>query len=319
VNLIASMRYLVALNEHRHFGRAAEACHITQPALSNALRALEESFNIPIVKRGRTYLGLTPEGERVLQTAQRMLYEQEMLEQDLFSTIDNPRGHLQIGAVPMAIPVATCFASMLQAAYPNIVPIVRSMTSHEIETKLGALTLDIGLGYAERIGMQGVKCALIPQYTESYYLLRRRMTTATGTDSVGPHQGEDISWREAAALPLCVLTPDMHNRTIIDQAFAEVGCQVKPAMETDSIVTLLMSAQLGDVCGILPAALIRLVGHIADVEVRLLVNPSRGVPVGFLTLEGGRPSRALQAALAFINSPAWENELKKQTRPQIPS
>ena len=43
MNLLASMRYLVALSEHRHFGRAAQACHITQPALSNALRALEES------------------------------------------------------------------------------------------------------------------------------------------------------------------------------------------------------------------------------------------------------------------------------------
>ena len=46
MNLIASMRYLVALNEHRHFGRAAQACYITQPALSNALRALEEELSL---------------------------------------------------------------------------------------------------------------------------------------------------------------------------------------------------------------------------------------------------------------------------------
>lgn len=317
MNLIASMRYLVALNVHRHFGRAAEACHITQPALSNALRALEESLDVAIVKRGRTYQGLTQEGERVLLTAQRMLYEQEMLEQDLFSTVDHPQGHLHIGVVPMAIPVAACFAAMLQAAYPGIVPIVRAMTSHEIETGLGALTLDIGLGYAERVGMQGVKCTLIPQYTESYYLLRRRDVAdvaSPGTTS-WPHLGDDISWAEAATLPLCVLTPDMHNRTIIDQAFAEAGCKIKPAMETDAIVTLLLSAQFGRVCGILPAALIRLVGQTHDLEARLLVNPSRGVSVGFLTLEGARPSRALQAALAFVKTPEWETTLKHQTQP----
>jgi DNA-binding transcriptional LysR family regulator len=316
VNLIASMRYLVALNEHRHFGRAAEACHITQPALSNAMRALEESLKVAIIKRGRTYLGLTLEGERVLLTAQRMLFEQEMLEQDLFSTVDNPQGHLHIGAVPMAIPVATSFAAMLHASHPNIVPIVRSMTSHEIETRLGALTLDIGLGYAERVGMQDVKCTLIPQYTENYYLLRRR-TPVNGhlRDADWPHLGADMTWQEAATLPLCVLTPDMHNRAIIDHAFAEAGCKIKPAMETDAIVTLLLSAQLGQVCGILPAALIRLVSHRDDLEACLLVNPSRGVPVGFLTLEGGRPSRALQAALSFAETADWTEALKKQIQP----
>lgn len=52
MNLLASMRYLVALNEHRHFGRAAQASHITQPALSNALRALEREFGVLIVNRG---------------------------------------------------------------------------------------------------------------------------------------------------------------------------------------------------------------------------------------------------------------------------
>ncbi|MEG0557168.1 MAG: LysR family transcriptional regulator, partial [Comamonas sp.] len=53
MNLLTSMRYLVALNEHRHFARAAQACHITQPALSNALRALEAEFDAVIVRRGR--------------------------------------------------------------------------------------------------------------------------------------------------------------------------------------------------------------------------------------------------------------------------
>ncbi|MFM6991368.1 MAG: LysR family transcriptional regulator, partial [Rhodoferax sp.] len=50
MNLLSSLRYLVALQEHKHFGRAAEACHITQPALSNAIRALEREFGVVIVK-----------------------------------------------------------------------------------------------------------------------------------------------------------------------------------------------------------------------------------------------------------------------------
>ena len=48
MNLLDAMRYLAALAQHRHFGRAAEACHITQPALSNAVRALEQEFGVTI-------------------------------------------------------------------------------------------------------------------------------------------------------------------------------------------------------------------------------------------------------------------------------
>jgi DNA-binding transcriptional LysR family regulator len=81
MNILASLRYLVALNEHKHFGRAAQACHVTQPALSNALRSLEAEYKVVIVKRGRTFAGLTPEGERVLAAAQRMLQEHALLHQ----------------------------------------------------------------------------------------------------------------------------------------------------------------------------------------------------------------------------------------------
>lgn len=73
--MLSSLRYPVALHEHRRFGRAAQACNITQPALSNALRALETEFNVVIVKRDRTYAGLTAQGERVLASAQSMLHE----------------------------------------------------------------------------------------------------------------------------------------------------------------------------------------------------------------------------------------------------
>jgi DNA-binding transcriptional LysR family regulator len=100
MNLLASMRYLVALSEHRHFGRAALACHITQPALSNAMRALEQEFKVVIIQRGRTYAGLTPEGERVLATAQRMLFEHRVLEQELGHQRDFRRARRSAKAGP---------------------------------------------------------------------------------------------------------------------------------------------------------------------------------------------------------------------------
>ena len=59
------LEYLVALDRERHFGRAAAACHVSQPALSEAIRSLERELGVPLVVRGRRFEGLTPEGERV--------------------------------------------------------------------------------------------------------------------------------------------------------------------------------------------------------------------------------------------------------------
>src|SRR4051812_26788831 len=178
MNLLASMRYLVALSEHGHFGRAAQACHITQPALSNAMKALEEDFGVVIVKRGRNYAGLTPEGERVLATAQRMLREHSVLQQELGAEAGKPRGVLRIGAVPTAIPVLARFAAQLQARHPGIVPVVLSMSSGELEAGLERLSLDLALGYTERMKLQGGQLKAWPQYTEHYFLLRRAKKAA---------------------------------------------------------------------------------------------------------------------------------------------
>ena len=173
MNLLSSLKYLVALHEHQHFGRAAQACHITQPALSNALRALENEFQVVIVKRDRVYAGLTPEGERVLATAQLMLHEHANLQQDLKSETHLPRGTLRIAAVPTAVPIAARFAAKLQARHSGITPVVLSMSSAALEQGLEDLSIDLALGYTDRMGLRGTRLKAWPQYVEHYFLLRR--------------------------------------------------------------------------------------------------------------------------------------------------
>jgi len=190
MNLLSSLRYLVALNEHQHFGRAALACHITQPALSNALRALEAEFNVVIVNRDRAYVGLTPEGERVLASAHLMLHEHAILQQSLKSDVNVPRGPMRIGAVPTAIPVAARFAAMLKSQYPGIVPIVLTMSSSDLENGLEDLSIDLALGYSERMGLKSTRLIAHAQYTERYFLLRR----ATKMHRHGLQIGAAMTW-----------------------------------------------------------------------------------------------------------------------------
>jgi DNA-binding transcriptional LysR family regulator len=301
MNLLASMRYLVALSEHQHFGRAATACHITQPALSNAMRALEEEFKVVIVKRGRNYAGLTPEGEQVLAAAQRMLREHNLLQQDLASETHRPRGPLRIGAVPTAVPILARFAARLQARHPGIVPEVLSMSSPELETGLETLSLDLALGYTERMKLDGAQLSAWPQYTEHYFLLRRAKAPHGEELRIGARMG----WKEAAALPLALLTPGMHNRTIIDNAFAAAGVPVEPALETNSILALALSVQAGEVCTVMPGALVGAVRGYRELEALPLVEPEVRTPIGFMAQAGVRPSRALEAALAMAQDADW--------------
>ena len=297
MNLLDAMRYLVALEQHRHFGRAASACHITQPALSNALRALERELGVAIVRRGRSYAGLTVEGERVLASANRLLHEHERLRQDLHSSAGTPRGTLSIGAVPTTIPVAARFAAALQSRHRGIVPIVRSLSSHEIETGLESLSLDIGLGYTDR----GTRFKAVPQYVEQYFLLRRAPVAAEARVQLG----EVVTWHEAARMALCLLTPDMHNRAIIDGAFREAGAEVNAAIETNSIVTVVLSVLHGDVCAILPGALLALARGYPGLEALPLREPEVRTSIGFMVVGGDRLSRTLEAALALAEDDDW--------------
>ncbi len=301
MNLLSSMRYLVALNEHRHFGRAAKACHITQPALSNALRALESEFNVMIVKRDRNYAGLTPEGERVLATAQFMLHEHAILQQELSSEINLPRGSMRIGAVPTAMPIVARFAAMLQARHPGILPAVLSLSSSDLEKGLEDLSIDLALGYTERMGLRGTRLSAWPQYTERYFLLRRAATPHPEGLQIGPA----MRWKDAAGLPLCLLTPEMHNRRIVDAAFTTAGQPVNPAIETNSILTMALSVVAGNVCSVMPGALVGAVRGYRELEALPLTDPDVRTPIGFMSHAAARPSRALEAALALAQDAEW--------------
>ena len=320
MNLLTSMRYLVALNEHRHFGRAALACHVTQPALSNALRALEEEFGIVIVRRGRVFAGFTPEGEQVLATALAMLRAEEGLRQDLSLGAGRLRGQLRMAAVPTAMPMLTRFAALLRERQPGVVPVVLSMSSAEIESGLEDLSLDLALGYIERMparNPRGPRLQSWPQYQEHYYLLCR-----AGPAGGRPFGfGEPIAWREAADRPLCLLTPDMHNRTVIDEAFSSVGCVVRPAIETNSVLALLMAVTDGEektggdaagdtgrsgMAAVLPGAMVATVRHTPGLLARPLRSPELLTPIGFMAQQGVAPTRALQAALDLQGGAEWQ-------------
>jgi DNA-binding transcriptional LysR family regulator len=303
MNLLEALRYLAALDQHRHFGRAAQACRITQPALSNAMRALETELGVPVVRRSRQYEGLTAEGEVVLAHAHRLLREAEAMRQELHSREDSPRGRLQIGAVPTAMTIATRFAVRVRERHGGLAPVVRSLASQEIEAGIENLSLDMGLGYTGRAEVGARALQVWPQYAEAYYVVQR-----IDGGSSGLSVGAPMSWRDAAALPLTLLTPDMHNRTIVDQAFRDAGVQVDATLETNSVLALVTALAAGPVAAVLPGALVRSVQTVAGLQARPLIDPVVSTPIGFMTAKSERATPALRAALATAQDPRWLEE-----------
>ena len=301
MNLLESLRYLAALEQHRHFGRAAQACHITQPALSNAIRALEQAFGATVVRRGRQYEGLTPEGELALAHGHRMLHEAEALRQALASRAGAPTGQLLIGTVPSAEPVAARFAARLQALQPGLRPVLRSLSSPEIEAGLDSLALDLGLGYSGRPEVHARKLAVWPQYDEHCFVLQ-----AVGAPEAPFAFGPPIAWAEAATLSLALLTPEMHFRALIDAAFADAGVRPRAAIETNSVLALLMAVQQPPLAAVLPGALVGVARCQPGLQARPLVAPVLRTPIAFLTAPTGRPTLALQAALALARQADWQ-------------
>ena len=72
---LRDLRYLVAVAEHRHFGRAAQACFVSQPTLSTQLKKLEETLGVTLVERTNRRVMLTSKGEQIVALAKRILVE----------------------------------------------------------------------------------------------------------------------------------------------------------------------------------------------------------------------------------------------------
>ena len=186
--VLRQLEYLAALAREKHFGRAADACHVSQPTLSAAIRLLEDDLGAPIVERGHRYVGLTPQGQVALEHAHRILAEVENLRRGLDEIDKGLTGRLRIGAIPTALPIVSQLTGPFFARFPGVTVAVFSMNSQEIDRGIEEFELDVGLTYLDAEPIAHVKTK--PLYVEDYLFL----TPATGA-LAGRSQ---VTWREAA-------------------------------------------------------------------------------------------------------------------------
>ena len=96
---LSELRYIVAVAQERNFGRAAQKCFVSQPALSVAIAKLEDELGAQLFERGKGELSITPVGERIVEQAQRVLEETAVIRQLASQGQDELTGMLRLGAI----------------------------------------------------------------------------------------------------------------------------------------------------------------------------------------------------------------------------
>ncbi|MFC0431672.1 LysR family transcriptional regulator [Kutzneria buriramensis] len=282
--LLRQLEYLVALARERHFARAAAACHVSQPSLSAAIRKLEHELDVPIVQRGQRYEGLTPEGERVLLWANRILAECDALRQDLSTMRGSLSGVLRIGAIPTALTVAPLLTTPFCQRHPHARITLESLPSREIARRLAEFELDIAMTYVD-------DPSAISLYQERYLLL---------TPSDGQFADRtSLRWAEAATVPLCLLSRQMQNRRILDETFAAFGASVVPAIETDTVSALYAHVASRQWSSVISHAWLHMFGVPQGMRVVRLDDPPRAPMIGLL-VAGHEPESMLARGLVEI-------------------
>src|SRR5215468_5637686 len=248
--MIDKLEFLIAIAQEKHFGRAAEACGVTQPTLSAGLKQLEDALGVLLVRRGSRFLGFTNEGERVLEWARRIVADTRALKQDVDQLKRGLSGHLRLAAIPTALPMVAAITTPFHARYPEVRYTVLSRTSEEILELLANLEIDAGLTYLDNEPLG--KVSAIPLYREKYCLLTTKENEFAKRKSV--------TWAEVARIPLCLLTQDMQNRRIIDRHLQQAGATASAMLESDSMILLFAHIQTGRWSGIMPEKLTRIFG-----------------------------------------------------------
>jgi DNA-binding transcriptional LysR family regulator len=244
---IWQLRYFIAVAERLHFGRAAQALHISQPPLSRAIRALEERLGVVLLARTRRRVELTAEGARFLEEARRLIGQLERAVQDLRGMASGEQGRLRVGFVSLAdYGVLPGLLKSYKSAHPRVALSLREMLSPEQAAALGSGELDFGLLLPPVSGEAALEHRVVQRERFVAALpSRHRLARAAGKLSMGELDGEPFVMvpREIApglydivrglaaraGIPLNVAQEAIQMQTVVSLVSSGLGVAIVPA------------------------------------------------------------------------------------------
>ena len=284
--MIDKLEYLLALARERNFGRAAEQCGVTQPTFSAGIKQLEDTLGVMLVQRTSRFLGFTAEGERVLDWARGIVADTRAMRQEVQTLKKGLSGHLKIAAIPTALAMVSALTTPFRAKHPNVKFTILSRTSTEVLSMLENLEVDAGLTYIDNEPLGRMRA--VPLYLEQYRLLT--------SESSPLGERDKVTWAEVAKIPLCLLTPDMQNRRIIDGLLHAAGGQADPTLESNSMIVLFSHVRTGRWASVMPEKLADTLGLTEHLRSIPIVEPDVVHQIG-LVVPPREPMAPLASAL----------------------
>jgi DNA-binding transcriptional LysR family regulator len=284
--VLEKLEFLIALAREKHFGCAAESCGVAQPTFSQGIQQLEETLNAPLVKRSSRFLGFTPEGERVLVWARRLVGDVQAMRQEIIGLQQGVGAHIRIAAMPSAMPLVASLTAPFQLRNPTVRFTFLTRTADEIIALLHEREIDAGVRY---IGNEPVG------EVEEVSLCRERHLLLTTLD--GPFGRSDrVGWSQLADLPLCLFAPNLQHRRIVDGTLRGLGIRVLPTMEPDSILALTTHVLTGNWVSVVSSLVVDAIDLSGSLRVVPIVEPEVTHAVG-LVVSRRFPIRPMIASL----------------------
>ncbi|MFA7305581.1 MAG: LysR substrate-binding domain-containing protein [Hyphomicrobium sp.] len=297
---LKQLRYFDALAREQHFGRAAEACAVTQPALSMQIQDLEASLGISLVERTRNGIKLTPKGEEIANRAQRLLNDVRNLIDYAQHTGGILSGVLRLGVIPSVAPyLLPPLLPLLKDKYPNLELHVREtqtqlLTDELVEGKLDVLLLALPIKNSDVETLSIFDDRFLLAVPKSKKLSGRVRATK---DMV---EGDRLLLLE-------------EGHCLRDQALTYCTLRQVDAVNTfgaSSLSTIVEMVSAGLGITLLPEICVGVEGRNREIKVMRFVEPEPSREIG-LAWRRTSPRREDFLALSKLISVAWQASLKR--------
>jgi DNA-binding transcriptional LysR family regulator len=196
-------------------------------------------------------------------------------------------GHLRIAAIPTALAMSAMLTTPYRAKHPDVKFSILSHTSVEVLTMIDNLEVDAGITYLDNEPLNRVNA--IPLYQEEYRLL-------TSPNGVLGNR-DQVTWAEVGQVPLCLLTPTMQNRRIIDGLLRAAGAEPSPTLESNSMIVLFAHVRTGQWASIMPAKLADTLGLTDSVRAIPIVEPAATHAVGLVVSDRDKTTPLIGALI----------------------
>ncbi|HUL90984.1 MAG TPA: transcriptional regulator CynR [Burkholderiales bacterium] len=246
-----SLRYLLAVADALSFTRAAELLCISQPALSQQIKQLEDSLDVQLIDRSGRAVRLTDSGQVYVRYARRALLELSSGKRAMRQLQDLSRGSLELGITPITGYLVTSLLESFSSRYPQLELRVREMFQSEIEVEVAEDRLDLGITFTDTLLSSEVRSTDI----ETHVLFIEMLQLAVGAEHPLAAQSSPVDGHALQTTPLVLLDRKFALRRHIDLYCLEHGIEPCVAMEATSMSVIVELVRLGRLATVLPRAI----------------------------------------------------------------